>query len=137
MAHWEPQGLAKNQALATTPPRLPQSAAQYSQTASPATDQDRYITDIIQNKLAYLSARIDGQIITIETRRCARIELLLPLGLVDFSKPVTVRCNGRKRYDRLIQPSIRTMLETAYQDWEFQHPAVAKLSLSIKSNARN
>ena len=112
-------------------------ADQLSILASPATDHDRYITDVIQDKLAFLGARVDGQTITIETRRCARIELLIPQGLVDFSIPITVRCNGRKRYDRMIQPSIRTMLETAYQDWEFQHPAVARLSFNIKSSAKD
>ncbi len=111
-------------------------ADQLSILVSPAVDQERYITGVIQDKLAYLGGGVDGQTIAIETRRLARVELLIPQGMVDFSKPITVRCNGRKRYDRMIQPSMRTMLETAYQDWEFQHPAVARLSFSIKSSTK-
>ncbi|GAF68331.1 unnamed protein product, partial [marine sediment metagenome] len=29
----------------------------------------------------------------------------------------------------------RTLLETAYERWEFQHPVVARLSFSVRTDA--
>ena len=97
-------------------------------------DRNAYITEVIKDKLAYLSGRIEDQQITIETRRCAKIELLLPDGLLDWDRPVIVRCNGSQRYNRTIRPSVHTMLETAYQDWDFQRLSVARLSIAIRSD---
>ncbi len=113
------------------------TAGQLSVLASVLSDRNAFITSVIKEKLAYLGGRVDGQTIAIQTRRCARIELLLPDGLVTFSKPVTVRCNGRKRFEGLVRPSIRTLLQDAYARWEFQHPAVAKLSFSIRAHGRS
>lgn len=112
------------------------TAGQLSVVASALSDRDAFITGVIKEKLAFLGGRVDGQAITIQTRRCARIELLLPNGLVTFSKPVTVRCNGRKRFESVVHPSIRTLLEEAFARWEFQRPAVAKLSLAIRADGR-
>ena len=97
-------------------------------------DRDAFITGVIKGKLAYLGGRVDGQTITIDTRRCARIELSVPEGLVDLDKPVTVLCNGRKRFEGILRRSVRTLLEAAYRDWKFEHPPVARLSLSIKTD---
>ena len=97
-------------------------------------DRNAYITEVIKDKLAYLGGRIEDQQITIETQHCAKIELLLPDGLLDWDRPVIVRCNGSQRYNRIIRPSIHTMLETAYQDWDFQRLSVARLSIAIRSD---
>lgn len=97
-------------------------------------DRNTYITEVIKDKLAYLGGRIEDQQITIETRHCAKIELLLPDGLLDWDRPIIVQCNERQRYNRVIRPSIHTMLETAYQDWDFQRLSVARLSIAIRSD---
>lgn len=104
---------------------------------APTVDRDKFITDVIQDKLAYLGGEVDGQQIRIETRRCAEIELLLPDGLIDFTKPAVIRCNGRKRHDGKIRPSIRILLETAYEEWDFQRLVVARLPLAIKSDSQD
>ncbi|MGB2988073.1 MAG: hypothetical protein WBE26_19570 [Phycisphaerae bacterium] len=104
---------------------------------SPTTDRNEFITEVIQGKMAYLGGWVEGQTVEIETHNCARIELLLPAGLVDFDRPITVRCNGKKRYSGMLRPNIRTLLETAYDRWEFQRPPVARLSFSIKSDHKH
>ena len=111
-------------------------AEQLSILASPSVDHDRFIAEVIRNKLAYLGGRIDGQTITIETQKCGRIELLLPYGLLDPSLTVTVRCNGKQRHSGRIVPSIRILLETAYEQWEFQRLTVGRRSFSIKAEGR-
>jgi pimeloyl-ACP methyl ester carboxylesterase len=110
-------------------------ADQLSIAVSTTADRDRFITDVVKGKLAYLGGRIDGQKINLETRRCARIDVLLPAELVELTKPLLVHCNGRKRFDGLPEPSVQTMLEVAYANWEFQRPIAARLSLSIRSDA--
>ena len=100
----------------------------------PATgsDHDRFITDVFKSKLARLSGQIDGQSITIEARRCARVDLMLPYGVFDGSLPITVRCNGQRRHNRPVRQSIPVLLESAYEEWEFQRLVVSRISFSIK-----
>ncbi len=97
------------------------------------TDHNRFITEVIQSKMAYLEGRIEGQTVTVETRRCAEIELLLPLGAFDWTKPITVICNNRRRHHGVVRPSIPTMLETAYENWDFERPVAARITFSIRS----
>lgn len=104
--------------------------------ASPTTDRDAYITKIIKGRLAYIGATVQGQTIDIETRKCRRVDILFPSGLVDLDKPVTIRCNGKRRHNGPIRPTIRTLLETTYDTWDFQRLTPARLSISIKSDRR-
>lgn len=97
-------------------------------------DRDAFITETLKQKLFYISGHIDGQSITIETKRIAAIELRLSPEQVDFSKPVTIVVNGRNRFEGLLEPSIKDLLECAYEDWDFQHPVYTRKSFTI--NAR-
>ncbi len=101
---------------------------------SPLTDRDEYITAVLEEKLGYIGATVQGQTINIETRKCGKIDILFPLGLVDLEKPVTIYCNGRRRHQGPVRSSIRTLLETTYDTWDFQRLTPARLSLSIKSD---
>lgn len=111
-------------------------ADQLSILASPVSDRDTFITDVIQSKLAYVGGRIKGQSITMQTRRCAEVALRLPAGCIDVDKPVAVVCNGLRRGSRRIRPSIATLLSVAYEDWDVQNPVPATLSLRIRSDAK-
>ncbi len=99
---------------------------------APGADRDLFITNTVQRKMAYLSGRIEGQTIDITARRCRRVELALREDLIDLTRPVTIRCNGKIRYEGLIEPDVATLLESAHADWDFQRPAVARFSFSIK-----
>ena len=111
------------------------TAEQLAIAVTGTADRDDFIADTIKGKLAYLSGRIQGQSVTIETLRSGRIDVLIPLGSMDLTEPIVVRCNGKKRRDGVVKPSVRTLLETAYDRWEFQHPVAARVSFSIKTNA--
>jgi len=102
----------------------------------PATDADAFIAKVIKSKLAFLHGTISGQQINIDAQRCERIELLLTDGLIDFDQPISLICNGKKRYQGRVQKKISTMLQTAYQNWDFQRLVWAKLSFRIDSVAR-
>ena len=108
-------------------------APELSIQSDPGADPNLFITTAIQDKMAYLHGRIDGQTIDITARRCRRVELALTENLIDFARPVTVRCNGKIRYEGMIEPDVVTLLDSAYTDWDFQRLVVARFSFSIKA----
>lgn len=95
-------------------------------------DHDAFITSVVKDRLAYLGAEVKGQTVTLDVRRCARVELLLPPGLLDLSRPITVFCNGKRRFRGVAEVGIATLLETAYDRWEFQRLAFAKVSFRVR-----
>ncbi len=110
------------------------TANQLSILPTARVDHDGFVDAVIKSKLAYLSGAIEGQTITLETCRCARVELLLPDGLIDFTESVTVICNGRRRHRGTLEPSIGTMLEYARDEWVFRKLPVAKLTISVRTD---
>jgi len=108
---------------------------QLSIVVSPTTDRDAFITDLLKEKLFHLAGRVEGQTIHIETKRVAEVELRLYDGMVDFAKPIAVLINGRKRHEGLVKPNIATLLESAYEEWEFQRLVFAKLPFSIRADS--
>ncbi|MEK7757146.1 MAG: hypothetical protein AAB385_08030, partial [Planctomycetota bacterium] len=107
---------------------------QLSIAVGPTTDRDAFIADVIKEKLFHLGGRVEGQTIHIETKRIAEVELRLFDGMVDFAKPITVIINGRKRHEGVVKPSVLTLLESAYEEWEFQRILYAKLPFSIRAD---
>lgn len=107
---------------------------QLSIAVAPTADRDAFITDVLKEKLYFLGGRVEGQSITIETKRIAEVELRLFEGMVDFTKPITVHINGRRRHGAIIKPNIAVLLESAYDDWELQRLVRAKLSFSIRED---
>jgi pimeloyl-ACP methyl ester carboxylesterase len=107
---------------------------QLSIAVGPTTDRDAFIADVIKEKLFHLGGRVEGQTIHIETKRVAEVELRFFDGMVDFAKPITVIINGRKRHEGLVKPNIAMLLESAYEEWEFQRLAFAKLPFSIRAD---
>ena len=95
------------------------------------SDRDAYITDFFKDKLFYLGGEANGQTIALESKGVSQVELLLYEGMIDFTKPVTVTVNGRKRHEAVIQPSIATLLSAAYDEWDFQRLVYARLTFSV------
>ncbi len=93
----------------------------------PTVDRSPYITQVLQSKLARLTGRIDGQSIEIESTRCDTVEIHLEPAAVDWSLPIHIRYNGKRRLDERVRPKIDTLLESAYSEWEFQHPTCVRL----------
>jgi pimeloyl-ACP methyl ester carboxylesterase len=108
---------------------------QLSIVPAPTTDRDRFITDTIAEKLAFVGGRINRQTITIETRRCGGVELRLSPGQVNFTQPIIIVCNGRKRFEGVIRPSVADLLESAHEDWDFQHPVYARKTFAIRTDS--
>ena len=95
--------------------------------SAPSTDFHTYATKVLQSKLAYIGGRIEGRRITISAERTDRLELRLHQGLLDLSQPIEIDWAGHTRTTVKVTPRISTVLETAYEDWDFQHPASVRL----------
>jgi len=111
----------------------PWTQDQLSVVPGPGVDGDAFITRALMDRLAFLRGTAEGQTLTIETRRCAKIEVLIGPDLVDLDRPVTIRVNGKRRHEGKIRPSLRTLLEQAFEDWDFDRPVLAKLPIVIHS----
>lgn len=95
--------------------------------SSPSTDFHTYATQVLQSKLAYIGGRIEGQRITLTSERTDRLELRLHDGLVDLGQPIEIDWAGRAHTTVKVTPRISTVLETSYEDWDFQHAASIRL----------
>ena len=113
----------------------PWTADQFSVVTAPGTDFAQYVTEALQGKLAYLAGSLEGQQVTIVASKCSRIEVLLGPEMIDFNRPLTITCNGQQRHSRRVEPSISTLLETAYERWEFQDLVACRITLPVKSDA--
>jgi len=87
-------------------------------------DEDETFSDAlletVKLRLAYIGGQIEGQDVHVDTRHCAEIELLLNDSLIDLNRDITVTLKGRPVYYGPAHRSIRTLLDVAYQDWDFQ-----------------
>jgi hypothetical protein len=110
------------------------TAEQLSIRASSSGDASDFTSGVLRDHLAFVGGRVEGQEIGIEARRCREIEVRIAPETVDLDKPVTIRCNGKRRHHGLISRSIETLLTCAREDWEFQRPVAATVRISIQSD---
>lgn len=114
---------------------------QLSIKANAGADRGQFVRDVLESRLGMIRGQIDQGTITIQTRRCGGVEILWPLGGLGVTGlrnvPTTILCNGRRRHFGGIKPNVRTLLEQAYETWDFQRLFVARLPLSIKQDAKD
>lgn len=99
-------------------------------------DFDAYCQKTLQEKLAYIGGRIVGQRIEVQTTHTDLVELRLPDGLIDFDRPAVILLNGTKRLEGRVRPRITTLLELAYEDWEFQTLTPVRIMIDKDGLAR-
>lgn len=112
----------------------PWTAQQVSILPKPDTDGDDFITDFFREHLAHLSGEVTGNTLTLQTHRCAEIEIRLTADMMDWSRPLTVMLNGIKRHDAIVAPSIKTMLNAA-REGHLAHPIRAILTFEVHTDA--
>lgn len=93
----------------------------------PGVDRSAFVTEVLRSKLARLTGRIDGQTMEIESSHCDGVVMLLEHGAMDWSRSIDIRYNGKRRFSGRLNPRIGALLESAYEQWEFQHPAGVRL----------
>ncbi len=90
---------------------------------------------MLKEKLGYIGGTIDGQTINIETHLCNRIEVLLNDNLVDLDQPIKILVDGTIRFEGVAKRSIKTMLDIAQEDWEFQRVFPVRFQIGRKGKA--
>lgn len=103
--------------------------------AAPAESNGETLRAVLSDKLAYIGGTIEGQTVTLTTRRTEKVELRLNGRLIDLGEDITIILNDTKRYEGRAEPSIRTMLETAQADWDFQNPWPVRFQIDDKGRA--
>lgn len=111
------------------------TAPQLSILVPPGADWNEFITGVLREKLAYIGGSVVGNCFDVVTRRSAGIEVELTPTLIDFSKPVSITCNGLERFNGTVSPSISTMLESAYQTLDLKHLVWARKSLDVRTDS--
>ncbi len=100
----------------------------------PTGDRDQFITETVADRLFFVGGAIDGQTVTIEARRCAGVEVRFSAKQLDFTRPIKIMCNGRKRFEGSIKPDVATLLETAFETRDFHRPVVARKAFTIRAD---
>jgi len=90
---------------------------------------------VLDEKLARIAGRVEGQTLHIETRRCERIDVLISDTLLNLDQPVTVMLDGTQRFQDTLERNLETLLDQARADWEFQHTNPARLQISRSGRA--
>lgn len=109
-------------------------AEQMSVLAEPPIDRDRFIKELVRGRMAYIGGKIEGQTITVMTQKCEKIEIDIPAGSLDLAAPITVRVNDKSRMAKELVPDLGVLLESVYQNWEFQRFSIARLSFTVKAD---
>ena len=94
------------------------------------TDFHAYVTKILKSKMAFLAGRIEGQNIEVLTTNTTEVEVRLHAGLLDLNQPIQIDWNGQRRFTIRVAPRVATLLETAHEDWEFQHLTTVRVRLN-------
>lgn len=96
-------------------------------------DRDAFISDFFQEHLTHLSGVLVENKLTINVNRGAEIEVRLTADMIEWSKPVVVIINGVKRFDRIVNPDVATLLREARAGRRLP-PIRAVLSFSVQGN---
>ncbi len=110
------------------------AADQIAIEARPGEDADAFVARTLKSKLYHLSGKIEGQAIHISSYRVQRIEVRPSVADIDFDKPVIIICNGRKRFEGMLEANLETMLEHARSTWRLDDPRPALVSFSVQSD---
>jgi hypothetical protein len=95
-------------------------------------DQSAYATEVLLDKLASFSGSIAGQKISITSTGVQGVKLYLRPGHLDLSTPVHIVYNGKRRLEDRVPVKVGTLLKSAYDEWEFQHPSWVRLRIGAK-----
>ena len=102
---------------------------------APGESYSQAVTAVLQDKLAFLGGRIEGQTIRIETRRCDEVTVLLNDEIIDLAQDITIYVDGTRRFAGRARPSLATLLDMAYQDWDFQRLWTVRFTIPAKGRA--
>ncbi len=87
-------------------------------------------------KLAYIGGSIEGQRISVRSRKCAELEVLLNDDLIDLDREIVISYKDRDVFRGVAARRIATLLKVAWEDWDFDRLFFAKIVITRKGGAR-
>jgi poly(3-hydroxybutyrate) depolymerase len=102
----------------------------------PGEDPQEALLRAIRLKLGRLEGRIDGQLVAVHSKRAKELDVLLQERLVDFDRPITIKMNGRRAYEGMVEPRVETLLEVAAEDWDFDRlfPVCVRIAIGRRGH---
>jgi poly(3-hydroxybutyrate) depolymerase len=85
----------------------------------PGDDPQEAILRETRNRMGRLTGVIDGQLVTVHAKRAKVLDVLLHDELIDLDQPITVKINGRRAFQGMVQRRVETLLESAAEEWDF------------------
>lgn len=89
-----------------------------------------------RRRMGKLQGSIEGQTVTVRSKRVKVVEVLLHDGLIDLDRPVRIKLNGRRAFDGLLERRVETLLELAASDWDFDRVFSARVSIALGRRGR-
>ena len=90
----------------------------------------------IRRRLGRLKGKIEGQLITIHTKKVKTLDVLLHDALIDLDKPITIRMNGRLAFRGMVERRVQTLLELAAEEGDFERVFSARVRIAIGRRGR-
>jgi hypothetical protein len=84
-----------------------------------------------RRRMGKLQGHIEGQTVTVRSKRVIVVDILLNDELVDLNEPVRIKLNGRKAFDGLLERRIDTLLDVAASDWDFDRLFCTRIRVKL------
>jgi hypothetical protein len=94
-------------------------------------DPQEALLRAIRLKLGRLEGRVEDQLVTVRSKRAKELDVLLHERLVDFDRPITIKMNGRRAFEGIVEPRIETLVEVAAEDWDFDRLFPVRVRIGI------
>lgn len=97
----------------------------------PGEDPQEALLRAIRLKLGRLEGCVEDQLVTVRSKRAKELDVLLHGRLVDFDRPITIKMNGRRAFEGVVEPRVETLLEVAAEDWDFDRLFPVRVRIGI------
>jgi hypothetical protein len=101
----------------------------------PGESQDEAFGRAVRERLGHLAGEVAGQVVTVETTHVKELTVWLGDGMVDWSKPVKLRVNGRNAFQGKLKPDLLVCLTQAERTRDFDRLRWAGLRVGNKPKA--
>jgi len=101
----------------------------------PGGDVHEFARRAVRRKLGLLEGTIEEQTIRVRLQHTKKAEILLHDGLIDLARPVTVYRGKKIVFQGPVPPSVSTLLDLAYADWEFQRLPCVRIVVPARGKA--
>ena len=104
--------------------------------AKPGEDPREAQRKFLLGRLGCIEASVEGQTITLQTRRSTYVALLLSDDLIDLDQPVTIVRNKKTVYTGPVPRDLSVMLRESAESWDFARLPSARVIVPVGGKVR-